>query len=374
MTDPEIETAERTLLKALFEGLTMLVMNPKVRLVVLGAVIAGGSWLTAKCESAPSTEPATAATCANFLKGKTQMNLKQVTTCLPMICALNISACQPTPVPVPPVPSAMGGATGVGGSPGVGGNIATGGNMATGGASVVEVKFPVCSDTMKAPSPAQVEQYRRTLKPRHKSHEKRVRAPVSAADPAWANVFWQSNLAEPLDQGSLGSCTGNAAVGCVSTQPFKLALTEADAVNVYSLATKLDTFAGTYPPTDSGSDGKSACKALVQLGFAKSCTAFVGYTDALSRLQTQPIMVGMNWYSSQFTVNNCGGMTVSGTLEGGHEPKGVGYDAGNKRVWFENSWGNSWGVCLGTHCGYFYLGVNDLAGSKLDAEFDAPNL
>jgi C1A family cysteine protease len=112
---------------------------------------------------------------------------------------------------------------------------------------------------------------------------------------------------------------------------------------------------------------------LVQLGYAKSCTSFAGYSDALGRLQKQPVMVGMNWYSSMFSTNNCGGMTVSGTLEGGHEPEIVGYDAGNKRVWLQNSWGNSWGVCLGTHCGYFYLSVNDLAGSKLDAEFDAPD-
>ena len=322
-------------------------------------------------DAGATLDVATAATCANFMKGKTQMNLKQIVTCLPLICA--VYSCQPTPAPVPPVPSAMGGSPSTGGASSVGGNAATGGNLATGGASVA-VQFPACSDTMKAPSPAEIDQYRRTLKPRHKSHEKRVRAPVSAADASWVNVFWTSNLAEPLDQGNLGSCTGNASAHCVSTRPFGLRLTEENAVSVYSLATKLDSYQGTYPPNDTGSDGLSACKALVQIGYAKTCTDFAGYTDALARVQLQPIIVGMNWYASQFSVNNCGGMTVSGALEGGHEVEIVGYDAGNKRVWLQNSWGNSWGVCLGTHCGYFYLGVNDLASSKLDAEFDAPNL
>jgi hypothetical protein len=263
-----------------------------------------------------------------------------------------------------------------GGKAGTGGQVSTGGQVATGGSSAQptpEVTFPACSTTVKVQSPAQIEQYRKTLKPRHKSHEKVQRAPVSAASADWSNVFWTSNLVEPLDQGSLGSCTGNAAAHCVSTRPFTLSLIEPHAVSIYSLATKLDSFTGTYPPTDTGSDGASACKALVQLGYAKTCTNFRTYTDALARVQVQPIIAGMNWYASMFSPNACGGLSVSGALEGGHEVEIVGYDAGNKRAWLQNSWGNGWGVCLGTHCGYFYLSVNDLAGSKLDVEFDAPD-
>ena len=282
------------------------------------------------------------------------------------------TGCTPQPGPNPP-PTSMGGNSATGGQSSL--PTATGGALGTGGTSAVVVQFPACSNTMKAPSPAEIEQYRKTLKPRHKSHPRTQRAPIAPADAAWANVFWTSNLAASLDQGSLGSCTLNAAVGCVSTKPFAWStLTEDDAVNGYKWATANDSFPGQYPPTDTGSDGATACKALVHFGWAKSCVNFVGYNDALARVQSQPIIVGMNWLENMFTPNNCGGLTVAGSTAGGHEVEIVGYDAGNKRAWLQNSWGNSWGVCLGVHCGYFYLGVNDLAGSKLDAEFDAPNL
>lgn len=269
--------------------------------------------------------------------------------------------------------SCTGGAAATGGSSSTGGQFATGGSPSAGGSSAVAVQFPACSNADKLPSPAQIDQYRRTLKPRHKAHDKAQRAPVMPVSASLTSVFWKSNLPEPLDQGNLGSCTGNASAQCVSTQPFSLKLTETNAVTIYSLATKLDSYAGAYPPNDTGSSGAAACKALVQLGYAKLCSNFVSYADALARVQSQPIIVGVNWYASMYSPNACGGLTVSGALDGGHEIEIVGYDVGNKRIWLQNSWGNSWGVCLGTHCGYFYLSVNDMASSKLDAEFDAPD-
>ena len=322
--------------------------------------------------AAPTTDP-----CYN--KGSNVTNATQQ-LCFGIICAhlaLSGVSCHPdTPPNPPPVPSAMGGSSATGGASSAGGNAATGGMVATGGASSVAVQFPACSNTMKAPSASQIDQYRKTLKKRHKGHERTQRAPVAPVDAALANVFWTSNLAESLDQTNIGRCTGNAAAGCVSTKPFGLQLNEDNATSIYSLATKLDDaiIPGRYPPDDTGSTGAFACQALIQLGYAKSCASFVGYPDAIARVQSQPIIVGMNWLNDMFTPNNCGGLSVSGPIEGGHEVEIVGYDAGNKRVWLQNSWSNSWGVCLGTHCGYFYLGVNDLAGSKLDAEFDAPNL
>lgn len=292
------------------------------------------------------------------------------------LVGLLLTACPPAPKPPPGPDAGSGGAypAATGGTSSAGGNLATGGMVATGGASSVAVQFPACSNTMRAPSRDELEQYKRTLRPRHRAHPKVKRAPVAPVDAALANVFWRSNLSEPLDQGSLGSCTGNASAQCVSTQPFALQLIEANAVAIYSLATKLDSYPGVYPPTDTGSDGASACKALVQLGYAKSCTNFTSYTDALARVQSQPIIVGINWLNDMFTPNSCGGLSVSGAVAGGHEIEVVGYDAGNKRVWLQNSWGNSWGVCLAANCGYFYLAVNDLAGSTLDAEFDAPDV
>lgn len=79
---------------------------------------------------------ATAATCANFLKGKTQMNLKQILVCAPLICATYPMACQPTPGPGP-LPG-VGGSVSTGGTSSRGGGAATGGKATTGGTSGVQ--------------------------------------------------------------------------------------------------------------------------------------------------------------------------------------------------------------------------------------------
>lgn len=61
---------------------------------------------------------------------------------------------------------------------------------------------------------------------------------------------WERPL-PPLDQGELGACTGNGAVGLLSTEPFRqkgVHYTEALARQVYSEATKLDSIVGAWPP------------------------------------------------------------------------------------------------------------------------------
>jgi hypothetical protein len=78
-----------------------------------------------------------------------------------------------------------------------------------------------------------------------------------------------------LDQGKLGSCTGNAGTGAVGTQPFyhqvgKNVLPAVDdasageqfAVKLYSDATKADAIPDSYPPDDTGSSGLAICKVL----------------------------------------------------------------------------------------------------------------
>jgi hypothetical protein len=85
---------------------------------------------------------------------------------------------------------------------------------------------------------------------------------------------WNINAARPiLDQGALGSCTGNAAAGALGTDPLYNTLPaghppldEDFAVRVYSAATKIDPWPGDYPPDDTGSDGLSAAKACKALG------------------------------------------------------------------------------------------------------------
>ena len=82
-----------------------------------------------------------------------------------------------------------------------------------------------------------------------------------------------------LDQGQLGSCTGNAGTGALGTQPFYDAVgstvmpdpndeaaAEQFAVQLYSDATVVDGYPGDYPPDDTGSSGLAICKVLKSRG------------------------------------------------------------------------------------------------------------
>lgn len=101
---------------------------------------------------------------------------------------------------------------------------------------------------------------------RHVEHDPRSRDypfEVAAATPL-RKTLWR-RYGRVLDQGQLGSCTGNAIVGALNTLPLRktgaAALTEKDAVSIYGSATAIDSIPGQYPPTDTGSSGLAVCKS-----------------------------------------------------------------------------------------------------------------
>lgn len=165
------------------------------------------------------------------------------------------------------------------------------------------------------------------------------------------SVLWHRDIAV-LDQGNLGSCTGNALVGAVGTDPIyptlpsnHVALDEALAVKVYSLATSLDSYPGQYPPNDTGSDGLDACKAAVQLGLISGYTHATDVTSMQQALMQQPVIIGINWYSSFDNPSSNGTVSISSNayVRGGHEVEVLGMDPGTGMFLAENSWGPDWG-------------------------------
>jgi hypothetical protein len=154
-----------------------------------------------------------------------------------------------------------------------------------------------------------------------------------------------------FDQGDLGSCTGNAGVGCMGTGPFygtvnnpKFAYAEAGAVACYSAATKLDDAHGQYPPTDTGSDGLSVAKALQAAGEISGYQHTFTLDDALKALQVVPLIVGTVWLANMFEPNTQGLISVTGAEQGGHEYVMDEYDDQRGWVGFQNSWGPGFGV------------------------------
>jgi hypothetical protein len=169
-----------------------------------------------------------------------------------------------------------------------------------------------------------------------------------------------------LDQGDLGSCTGNAGTGALGTEPFYTAVgkevlpapddmagAEKYAVQLYSDATRIDGYPGVYPPDDTGSSGLAICKVLKGRGtvtryrWARSAYGFIRL------LQDGPVLQGMPWYNSFFDPDANGFIDSdpnwsSSGLAGGHEIEALGVELDDKDVLdsvilYANSWGEGWG-------------------------------
>lgn len=201
---------------------------------------------------------------------------------------------------------------------------------------------------------------------RHVNHDPRSRRFPVRRDVPIVSVVHERRI--PIfDQGDTGSCTGNAAVGCMGTGLFfdsidtahtmpRYAPTEPGAVACYSRATQIDDYAGTYPPTDTGSDGLSVAKALVEAHEISGYEHAFSLAQALQALMVTPVIVGVNWYTDMFEPDSSGLVRPRGSLAGGHEFVMDSYDATTAIVGFTNSWGTSWGVA-----GRFFMTTGDFA-------------
>lgn len=175
-----------------------------------------------------------------------------------------------------------------------------------------------------------------------------------------------------FDQGSLGSCTGNATVGTLGTDPFyatlpNVAFTEDTAVSVYSDAEKLDGGQG-YPPEDEGSTGQSTAKVVKARGWIGDYLHIASIAAAKTAIAKGPYWTGTNWLTGMDNPDANGLVTATGSLRGGHEYEVVGYDPATDLWEFINSWGN-WGVTVDGEPGHFYMTSKDY-GKLLAASGD----
>ncbi len=178
-----------------------------------------------------------------------------------------------------------------------------------------------------------------------------------------------------LDQGQLGSCTGNAGIGALGTDPYYATVPsnplgysfdEAGAVRLYSDATKVDDAPGQYPPTDTGSDGLTIAKVLKAAGEISGYQHTFTLDDALKALGVTPFITGISWYDGMFDPDPDGRVRPGGTLAGGHEIVADEIDATAEQVWLTNSWGPSWGVTRDGRPGRFWLSFDDFGALLAD--------
>ena len=157
-----------------------------------------------------------------------------------------------------------------------------------------------------------------------------------------------------LDQGNVGSCTGNAETGALGTDPLydtlpadrQAALNETLALALYSAAENIDGD-GPYPPNDNGSTGLSVCKATQNEGLISGYVHCLSLADVLDALSSgRAVILGTHWYDSMDTPDSSGlvSITPAAQVRGGHEYLARGVDTGNQLVRLDNSWGTGWGV------------------------------
>ena len=187
---------------------------------------------------------------------------------------------------------------------------------------------------------------------------------VQAMSASLSDQHWDHVLAI-LNQGDLGSCTGNAGTGALGTQPFydtvgkgvladpeDPAANEEFAVHLYSDATEVDPFPGTYPPDDTGSSNLAICKVLKTRGTIRGYRWARSAYGFLNLLQSGPVLQGMPWYDAFFTPGDGGFIDAdpawkSSRVVGGHAIVAVGVeldtsDAFNSAITYANSWGTGW--------------------------------
>jgi hypothetical protein len=193
---------------------------------------------------------------------------------------------------------------------------------------------------------------------RHVEHDERSRAfavtPPSAR--AKINAVSHERFGGPFDQDMpqpLGSCTGNAMAGWLNCAPHASSssplMSEADAVRIYSEATRLDRIPGEWPPDDTGSSGLAVCKAAKKEGRISSYAHAFSVHAALWALQAAPVITGVSWYEGFDEASGTTPVKIAGQVRGGHEflvvafaPASSGsYLDGIVTAW--NSWGPGWG-------------------------------
>jgi len=216
------------------------------------------------------------------------------------------------------------------------------------------------------------------------NHDPRSAAyPVRAAAAEPKSITWDrhtpvldQNTAGP-DRKGLGSCTANALLGLLGCDPFWSALpqslqtilsnaqqAENLATQTYSRETQVDPFPGTYPPTDTGSDGTTACNVAKENGWISGFEHAFSMDAVLTALQRGPVLIGITWMSGMDRPTSEGIIKPTGYVRGGHELLLRELDMERGLLGGDNSWSPSWGLN-----GRFRIAIEDFQ-TLLDQQGD----
>lgn len=132
-----------------------------------------------------------------------------------------------------------------------------------------------------------------------------------------------------------GNCTGcaEAMMGNAAGNRIKgvtLGMDTAD--RIYSRATELDPWPGSWPPTDTGSSGTAAAKAAVEQGVGTGYEWYFGIDAVLDGLQRHALSAGTWWTEGLFHPDKSGLIRPTGRRVGGHQYLLRGHDVSVSRL------------------------------------------
>jgi hypothetical protein len=142
----------------------------------------------------------------------------------------------------------------------------------------------------------------------------------------------------------VGNCTGCAKAmefNAVGNREMGVVFKMDDATHIYSRATELDPWDGSYPPDDTGSSGLAAAKASREFGYGGEYRWLFGGADEIVQtiMSGRVVNVGTWWHWDMFNQDADGLVRVGGGKAGGHQWIARGYD--ESRDWVEGRcwWG-----------------------------------
>ncbi len=169
----------------------------------------------------------------------------------------------------------------------------------------------------------------------HDEASRRFAHPVTVDKAAWQSRFLRTYDPRPNPRQEVGTCTGvNKCVqlNTVGHRVKGVVLTMDDALRVYSAATKIDPWPGSWPPDDTGSSGLASCKAAQALGLGGEYRWLFGADECVQAvLDGWPVGVGTRWYAGGFSPQSRRGLPLpvvemTGAVVGGHEWTLTGFD------------------------------------------------
>lgn len=181
---------------------------------------------------------------------------------------------------------------------------------------------------------------------------------AAALAPEPVTKLWP-HKAPPVYQ-YIGSCTGSSTMVLLNSEwaqdqlfgpTIRRWFNSRDGERLYSYATRRDPFPYSWPPTDTGSSGLAAMKALSRDFLLDGKPVAVGYEHAFGakglarRLSRSPVSIGIVWPESMDRPDSSGYLRHdpgNTPIESGHQICVVGFNAEDDYFTVLNTW-EGWG-------------------------------